>query len=195
MKKYFEQFGEILEAVVITDKATGRCKGYGFVTFREPEASMRACVDPAPIINGRSANCNLASLGPFDLTDSEILEKVYLTHLHDEDKCDVEVLLDIVPSIVLKPSLRQKRTQAEGETTITPWEYPFRDFSSTCESEQMLKRRTPNVKMKGRTSMDKWQRRSPQTRSPQCGCSHRSADQFDTKTISGRRRKKKSDRV
>lgn len=33
MKKYFEQFGEILEAVVITDKATGRSKGYGFVCF------------------------------------------------------------------------------------------------------------------------------------------------------------------
>lgn len=32
MKKYFEQFGEILEAVVITDKATGRSKGYGFVS-------------------------------------------------------------------------------------------------------------------------------------------------------------------
>lgn len=31
MKKYFEQFGEILEAVVITDKASGRSKGYGFV--------------------------------------------------------------------------------------------------------------------------------------------------------------------
>lgn len=31
MKKYFEQFGEILEAVVITDKTTGRSKGYGFV--------------------------------------------------------------------------------------------------------------------------------------------------------------------
>ncbi|PKI37305.1 hypothetical protein CRG98_042300 [Punica granatum] len=30
MKKYFEQFGDILEAVVITDKATGRSKGYGF---------------------------------------------------------------------------------------------------------------------------------------------------------------------
>ena len=63
MKKYFEQFGEILEAVVITDKATGRSKGYGFVTFREPEAAMRACVDPAPVIDGRRANCNLASLG------------------------------------------------------------------------------------------------------------------------------------
>ena len=32
MKKYFEQFGEILEAVVITDKNTGRSKGYGFVS-------------------------------------------------------------------------------------------------------------------------------------------------------------------
>ncbi|XP_010252364.1 PREDICTED: RNA-binding protein 24-B-like isoform X2 [Nelumbo nucifera] len=63
MKKYFEQFGEILEAVVITDKNTGRSKGYGFVTFREPEAAMRACVDAAPVIDGRRANCNLASLG------------------------------------------------------------------------------------------------------------------------------------
>ncbi|XVF29803.1 hypothetical protein REPUB_Repub16aG0002500 [Reevesia pubescens] len=63
MKKYFEQFGDILEAVVITDKATGRSKGYGFVTFREPEAAMRACVDAAPVIDGRRANCNLASLG------------------------------------------------------------------------------------------------------------------------------------
>lgn len=32
MKKYFQQFGEILEAVVIIDKNTGRSKGYGFVS-------------------------------------------------------------------------------------------------------------------------------------------------------------------
>ncbi|KAF8379922.1 hypothetical protein HHK36_027387 [Tetracentron sinense] len=30
MRRYFEQFGEIQEAVVITDKNTGRSKGYGF---------------------------------------------------------------------------------------------------------------------------------------------------------------------
>lgn len=63
MRRYFEQFGEILEAVVITDKNTGRSKGYGFVTFRDPEAARRACVDPTPVIDGRRANCNLASLG------------------------------------------------------------------------------------------------------------------------------------
>ena len=32
MRRHFEQFGDILEAVVITDKNTGRSKGYGFVS-------------------------------------------------------------------------------------------------------------------------------------------------------------------
>lgn len=32
MRRYFEQFGDILEAVVITDRNTGRSKGYGFVS-------------------------------------------------------------------------------------------------------------------------------------------------------------------
>ncbi|XP_054788442.1 uncharacterized protein LOC129294251 [Prosopis cineraria] len=63
MRKYFEQFGDILEAVIITDKNTGKSKGYGFVTFRDPESARRACADPNPIIDGRRANCNIASLG------------------------------------------------------------------------------------------------------------------------------------
>ncbi|KAK8944118.1 Glycine-rich RNA-binding protein 2 [Platanthera zijinensis] len=63
MCRYFDQFGEILEAVVITDKHTGRSKGYGFVTFTDPEAAARACLDLSPVIDGRRANCNLASLG------------------------------------------------------------------------------------------------------------------------------------
>jgi len=33
------------------------------VTFREPEAALRACIDPYPVIDGRRANCNLAYLG------------------------------------------------------------------------------------------------------------------------------------
>lgn len=33
------------------------------MTFRDPESARRACADPAPIIDGRRANCNLASLG------------------------------------------------------------------------------------------------------------------------------------
>lgn len=63
MHRYFEQFGEILEAVIITDKSTAKSKGYGFVTFRDPESARRACAEPNPVIDGRRANCNIASFG------------------------------------------------------------------------------------------------------------------------------------
>nr|GFC54224.1 probable RNA-binding protein ARP1 isoform X2 [Tanacetum cinerariifolium] len=63
MRDHFEKYGDILEAVIISDKTTGRSKGYGFVTFKEPESAKKACEDPSPVINGRRANCNLASLG------------------------------------------------------------------------------------------------------------------------------------
>lgn len=63
LRRHFQQYGDIFEAVVISDKNTGRSKGYGFVTFRDPDSARRACADPNPIIDGRRANCNLASLG------------------------------------------------------------------------------------------------------------------------------------
>ncbi|XP_049607021.1 RNA-binding protein 24 isoform X2 [Syngnathus scovelli] len=63
LRKYFEVFGEIEEAVVITDRQTGKSRGYGFVTMSERSAADRACKDPNPIIDGRKANVNLAYLG------------------------------------------------------------------------------------------------------------------------------------
>ncbi|KAG8059653.1 hypothetical protein GUJ93_ZPchr0002g23989 [Zizania palustris] len=63
LRRFYERFGDILEAVVITDRHSGRSKGYGFVTFREPESARKACEDPTPVIDRRRANCNLASLG------------------------------------------------------------------------------------------------------------------------------------
>ncbi|XAR53912.1 hypothetical protein NMG60_11028852 [Bertholletia excelsa] len=72
MKRYFEQFGEIQEAVVIMDKNTGRSKGYGFVTFKDPDAATRACQNPSPMIDGRRANCNLASLGAYKTQPSTL---------------------------------------------------------------------------------------------------------------------------
>lgn len=36
MREHFEKYGEILEAVIISDKVTGRSKGYGFVSVANP---------------------------------------------------------------------------------------------------------------------------------------------------------------
>lgn len=33
LRRFFERFGEIEEAVVITDRATGKSRGYGFVSL------------------------------------------------------------------------------------------------------------------------------------------------------------------
>ncbi|KAL8517934.1 hypothetical protein ACS0TY_009295 [Phlomoides rotata] len=63
MREHFQKYGEILEAVIISDKLTGRSKGYGFVTFNDADSAKKACEDATPTINGRRANCNLAALG------------------------------------------------------------------------------------------------------------------------------------
>jgi len=40
--QYFSQFGAIIEAVVITDRMSGRSKGYGFVRFTTEESATKA---------------------------------------------------------------------------------------------------------------------------------------------------------
>ena len=34
LREFFEQFGDIEEAVVITDRQTGKSRGYGFVSLK-----------------------------------------------------------------------------------------------------------------------------------------------------------------
>jgi len=63
LRNYFAVFGDIEEAVVITDRQTGKSRGYGFVTMSNKEDASRACKDPNPIIDGRKANVNLAYIG------------------------------------------------------------------------------------------------------------------------------------
>ena len=42
LKKAFEEFGEITEAIVLDDKFSGRSKGFGFVTFANDEDGKKA---------------------------------------------------------------------------------------------------------------------------------------------------------
>ncbi|KAK7278464.1 hypothetical protein RJT34_23493 [Clitoria ternatea] len=51
---------------------------------------------------------------PFDLTDSQILDRVYLTHLHDDDKCDVNILWNIVSSVVRKTRVVESKDASTG---------------------------------------------------------------------------------
>jgi cold-inducible RNA-binding protein len=42
LKTAFSQYGEIEDAIVLTDRETGRSRGFGFVTFKNPPDGDRA---------------------------------------------------------------------------------------------------------------------------------------------------------
>lgn len=42
LKAFFEQVGEVEEVVIIKDRATGRSKGFGFVTMKNAEDAAKA---------------------------------------------------------------------------------------------------------------------------------------------------------
>ena len=42
LRKAFEPFGEVTEAKIITDRDTGRSRGFGFVTFADDANAMAA---------------------------------------------------------------------------------------------------------------------------------------------------------
>ena len=63
LHQHFSRYGDISEAVVIDDRHSGKSRGYGFVTFEEPEAARKATIDSSPIIDNRKTNCIMAAKG------------------------------------------------------------------------------------------------------------------------------------
>ncbi|XP_062171850.1 UBP1-associated protein 2B-like [Alnus glutinosa] len=60
----FNPHGPLEECNVVTDKTTGRSKGYGFVLFKTRAAARKALKQPQRKIGNRMASCQLACAGP-----------------------------------------------------------------------------------------------------------------------------------
>jgi len=61
LKAYFETVGEVASARVVTDRDTGRSKGFGFVEFAD-EANNQKAIDDlnGKELDGRAINVSLA---------------------------------------------------------------------------------------------------------------------------------------
>jgi len=61
LRKAFEEFGEVTEAKVITDRDSGRSRGFGFVSFVNDQEADKAIqqMDGADL-DGRTLNVNVA---------------------------------------------------------------------------------------------------------------------------------------
>ena len=60
LKDFFSQAGEVVEAKVITDRDTGRSRGFGFVTFAESAAAQDALDMSGQELDGRAIRVDFA---------------------------------------------------------------------------------------------------------------------------------------
>ncbi|XP_022766778.1 UBP1-associated protein 2C-like isoform X2 [Durio zibethinus] len=76
----FRMHGEIEEGAVIYDKATGKSRGYGFITYKHMESAHSALRAPSKLIDGRMAVCNLAceGLSGASTTPDLVQRKLYI---------------------------------------------------------------------------------------------------------------------
>lgn len=61
LKAHFEQFGPIVDCAVVTDRETGRSKGFGFLTFQDPQSAQNALLQPEKYIDNRLTSASLAA--------------------------------------------------------------------------------------------------------------------------------------
>ncbi|XP_027330603.1 heterogeneous nuclear ribonucleoprotein 1-like isoform X2 [Abrus precatorius] len=59
LKEYFGKYGEVIEAVIMRDRTTGRARGFGFVVFADPAVAERVIMDKH-IIDGRTVEAKKA---------------------------------------------------------------------------------------------------------------------------------------
>ncbi len=65
LRQAFEKFGEVDDARVISDRDTGRSRGFGFVTFHSDDAAMKAMSEmDGASLDGRNLKVNEAQEKP-----------------------------------------------------------------------------------------------------------------------------------
>ncbi|KAK7396070.1 hypothetical protein VNO78_16813 [Psophocarpus tetragonolobus] len=67
----FRQYGEIEDCKAVTDKVSGKSKGYGFILFKTRRGARNALKQPQKKIGNRMTACQLASIGPVSNSQSQ----------------------------------------------------------------------------------------------------------------------------
>ncbi|KAK1396620.1 UBP1-associated protein 2A [Heracleum sosnowskyi] len=60
----FSKYGEVEDCKAVTDKVSGKSKGYGFILFKHRGGAQKALKEPQKKIGNRVTSCQLASAGP-----------------------------------------------------------------------------------------------------------------------------------
>lgn len=55
LRQYFQKFGDVVEAVIMKDRITGRARGFGFIVFSDPCVAERVVME-RHVIDGRTVS-------------------------------------------------------------------------------------------------------------------------------------------
>lgn len=81
----FKPYGDIEDCNAVSDKLSGKSKGYGFILFKHRAAARRALREPQKRIGNRMTACQLASAGPVPAPPPPISEytqrKIYVSNV------------------------------------------------------------------------------------------------------------------
>ncbi|MCO5604837.1 hypothetical protein L7F22_059011 [Adiantum nelumboides] len=91
LKKAFEEFGPVAEAIVLLEKNTGKSRRFGFVTFEHRVDAMRALQDPSKTIgdckaicylsDGREAKTSAAAVASMNSLENVASRRIYVGNL------------------------------------------------------------------------------------------------------------------
>jgi hypothetical protein len=65
LRRWFAPFGDVVDAIVVTDRGTGRSRGFGFVSFQTPTAAEAATKGLNGVeVDGQTLKVNRAEARP-----------------------------------------------------------------------------------------------------------------------------------
>lgn len=60
LEQHFTQYGNVTETIIITDRETGRSRGFGFISFENEDAMNAAIQGDGAELDGRPLKINQA---------------------------------------------------------------------------------------------------------------------------------------
>ncbi|KAH9296396.1 hypothetical protein KI387_039984 [Taxus chinensis] len=142
----FEQYGEIEEGAVIMDKATGKSRGFGFVTFNHMDSARRALKEPSKTIDGRITISNLAATSSSTGQTADLTQrKLYIGGLSYDTP--TEKLLDVFS----KYGEIEEGSVAYDKNTSKSRGFAFVTFKTVEAAKRALKEPNKNIDGRGVT--------------------------------------------
>merc|ERR1719458_2018977 len=104
-----QKYGQIISTKAILDKATNRCKGYGFVDFESPTSALAAVHE----LQGQGIQAQMARQAEQDPTN------LYIANLpHSVKESDLETMFSPYGQVVSTRILRDTNQQSRARTRL-----------------------------------------------------------------------------